>query len=779
MEGNTRFCVFHAGLLDAIIDAVNFFNNTRLFSMRNRGLISIGCVVAIRQRLSSLAFFLFFCWTTQGYASHSIIETFEEESECAQVMLQVLATGEPGQYKFVVHSDKAFVSLKWFVISSNTNWSENSGTRWDYQGTEAEIIYDMPFNGPFRVRFDIQYPVEPDNYCTSIVEQDVEVTELSYCAARITPVLYDRASYEFTFGTSAGTSIPGLNTVQWDFGDGNVSSAYNPQHTYAQEGTYIVKLTRNYDGCMFETYDTLEVGCDHVRAKIISTKINEPGQYQFTAEVSEYVKSYTWDFGDGNTWVNMWKTAHKYDKDGTYAVSYTAHTLGGCTVTAFDTVAITDAHLCGIGEMTIVEKGPVGEFDFKVTTDKEIKTVHWGLKALDTYFLYGSLPIYNVNKNYIDLSYKLPYNGPYRVGVNLAFEYAPGKYCYTDLIDTVEVYGYPCEGEISAVRKLYNELAFDFELKGINLGKEGTGTTLWEFGDGTASDAFQPSHTYAEPGIYPVKVTRSYYGCTTEVYDTVRICVNGETNVEVTPGDSPGEYKFTVNAFDKISYAYWAIFDDSEDYLVVELFDLNSPTHTVTHSFDRNGVYQIWAVMFTEGGCMVSAYHVLEVNDGDDDFNCEDIQLQLHFNKLEPGKYRFEISPSNEVKHVAWDFGTGHTGSDLDPVYQYTENGTYEVYATVETQHGCTIVIPGLLQITDIVITGIQPTEGTELLQAFPNPSNGLFSLSYPVTGIIYDWKGVVVMQVKDQQTVDLRSFGTGVYVIRTTQEELVKLVVR
>jgi PKD repeat protein len=35
----------------------------------------------------------------------------------------------------------------------------------------------------------------------------------------------------------------GPNTFSWSFGDGSGSTARNPTHTYAQPGTYTIRLT--------------------------------------------------------------------------------------------------------------------------------------------------------------------------------------------------------------------------------------------------------------------------------------------------------------------------------------------------------------------------------------------------------------------------------------------------------------------------------------------------------------------------------------------------------
>jgi len=55
----------------------------------------------------------------------------------------------------------------------------------------------------------------------------------------------DTCSADIIFENTTDTTNESLTTFSWDFGDGNISSDYNPSHLYANNGTYIVTLTTN------------------------------------------------------------------------------------------------------------------------------------------------------------------------------------------------------------------------------------------------------------------------------------------------------------------------------------------------------------------------------------------------------------------------------------------------------------------------------------------------------------------------------------------------------
>ncbi|MEM9884950.1 MAG: S8 family serine peptidase [Bacteroidota bacterium] len=66
-----------------------------------------------------------------------------------------------------------------------------------------------------------------------------------FTASADTVVLSQGGTLDFTNETN------GVSNLQWDFGDGNTSTASNPTHTYTEEGNYTVILTANTNnGCL-------------------------------------------------------------------------------------------------------------------------------------------------------------------------------------------------------------------------------------------------------------------------------------------------------------------------------------------------------------------------------------------------------------------------------------------------------------------------------------------------------------------------------------------------
>lgn len=653
--------------------------------------------------LTGILFLLCYLAELSGVTLSAFPNPSVNVADCAVASVEIKETGEPGKVILAITSDKPFSNLQWYVWCDNIYpWSTDSGVRWEYTGTYAEIAHQIPFNGNFTVHVRLGYEGQ-DSYCTVSVLKKTTVSGLSPCAASVSSTLYAKSSYEFSYQEGPGSNFSG--TSLWDFGDGSTSTQYKPRHTYAADGTYVVKFTRTRNDSTSETWHTVKVGCEDVEARIISEKGEGPGLFYFTANVPQQIKTDLWTYGDGATSAYTGGGHHKYNQDGTYPVTYTATTIQGCTVTAHDIAVVSDAHLCGTVTYEIKETAQPGNFRYIIDSNKPILGTQISIAGIDAQWSYSSGTRWDLNGTHLDISpFKIPSNGPARVNMSFSYEYASGKYCYSDYRDTVEVRGYPCAATINAT--VQSEGIYKFSLSGGNLGKAGTGTTLWEFGDGSTSAEFQPTHAYQQAGTYQVKCTRSYFGCTATATYALSTCVSGETPVQFEAMDSSGEYKFTVTSHDPITDAYWSIDTDQENIAYYDHFGLSTNSHSITQQFEKNGTYFVWVFLFTQRGCYLEGYKTVEITNLEPQ-NCEEVTSDIIFSKTGPGKYTFtaECSENIQTKRT-WDFGDGQTSTATNPSYQYRENGSYEVTFTGTTTGGCPVSVTKTQEVTDAISCG-------------------------------------------------------------------------
>lgn len=151
-----------------------------------------------------------------------------------------------------------------------------------------------------------------------------------------------------TMGNSAYFTNTSSGTFQyyWDFGDGNVSSSMDPNHTYSTGGTYLVCLTAIYNDSINFCSDT---ACYNVTVVDSSGGSSCNADFSFSTSGSNayFTNSsagsflfYSWDFGDGST-SNDENPSNSYTVSGDYLVCLTIwDSISSCTSTHCDTVSI-------------------------------------------------------------------------------------------------------------------------------------------------------------------------------------------------------------------------------------------------------------------------------------------------------------------------------------------------------------------------------------------------------------------------------------------------------
>ncbi len=94
-------------------------------------------------------------------------------------------------------------------------------------------------------------------------------------------------------------NVTGQDSLMWDFGNGNTSTAQNPTEVYATAGAFTVVLSA-YNACGNSAFDTLMIEvCDSIIPSFTFT--NTSDSVFFDASTTSGASFYYWDFGNGNT----------------------------------------------------------------------------------------------------------------------------------------------------------------------------------------------------------------------------------------------------------------------------------------------------------------------------------------------------------------------------------------------------------------------------------------------------------------------------------------------
>lgn len=166
--------------------------------------------------------------------------------------------------------------------------------------------------------------------------------------------IYPFNCQSFTIDFENNSNVPGNAPATptnasyfWDFGDGDTSTSFEPTHTYADTGTFIVSIaviidenglqcsdTGKYLMFVYPTFNpefTFENVCNNDSAKFIDIT---------TSAGYDDVIEWNWIFGDGTPNATLENPSHFYASSGDYEVILFARSEKGCTRLDSNTITI-------------------------------------------------------------------------------------------------------------------------------------------------------------------------------------------------------------------------------------------------------------------------------------------------------------------------------------------------------------------------------------------------------------------------------------------------------
>jgi len=327
------------------------------------------------------------------------------------------------------------------------------------------------------------------------------------------PAVLDCTSF-FTWEPVSGTdgliqfsnqSTGQFNSWMWDFGDGLSSGIYNPQHQFAEPGTYIVCLTISDGGSCYDTYcDTIEIIPDCQADFDITYVPTTPPVVQFTDLSTGYPDSWYWDFGDGTSSTQQ-NPAHTYYDPGSYEVCLIIEnndTLNPCMDSICKTVIIPDSLECeAFFSYDYFENDPL-EIHFFDESIGNITDWEWDFGDGSVSNIQNPVHTYTQSGEYL-VCLKVENSD---TSVNcLHF------ICKTLILnDSVQ-----CQADFIAVADSSSHAMYQYSFYDQSSGSPDG--WLWDFGDGNYSQEQNPVHTYADEGTYEICLSSwnsNFPGCT-------------------------------------------------------------------------------------------------------------------------------------------------------------------------------------------------------------------------------------------------------------------------
>ncbi|NCU04302.1 MAG: PKD domain-containing protein, partial [Chitinophagaceae bacterium] len=477
----------------------------------------------------------------------------------------------------------------------------------------------------------------------------------------------------------------GAVTRSWNFGDGSPpSTATNPLHVYASPGTYTVTLSVTNGSCTdtsqrvvnFLNYTPTIVTDQNAKCRLQS--------FAFSAGnvTAANISSWFWDLGDGNTRTSA-SFNHFYTAVGSYIVKLVITDINGCKDS---TTKVLNVY------------GPTPSF----TALPNPQCVGQAVTFNSTSVTDGTHPITNYEWRFGDGGSISGNNANVQHAYTAASTYFPklivtDSYGCTDstlngaILDIFETkLGFRAADSLSCPN---GTVQFINTSSGNNL------SYTWDFGDGSpTSSAVNPTHSYAVPGVYTVKlIGREAIGCVDSVVKTNYI------TIDVPKADFIASDTFTICPPLQVRFTNTSTFYRSVHW---DFGDGNTSTAAnPSYSYAIPNDYIVTLTVTSAGGCVDRKQMRIRV--------LSNTVGNLSYNPITgcfPMQVNFSVTSNNNVKYL-WDFGDGNTLFTTDSIvgFNYQYPGYYVPKVILQDTQGC---LTPLIGVDTIKIFGSKPDFG-------------------------------------------------------------------
>jgi gliding motility-associated-like protein len=589
----------------------------------------------------------------------------------------------------------------------------------DYWGAGQDSIIDWTPWPPTFPR-TIQYPaigsyevmLLDSNYCgidTAYVTINIVPPPTVSLTATPNPVC---AGSEVSFNE---TTTGGANYYEWDWGTGggfNWTGAGDQTHTFNTPGNYTVRYAASIQGATAGCADTASVVVDVLPSPTAQFSVdNDAACDQLTVAFTNTSVSgitYFWDFGDGTTSPLQDPPPHLYGTAGNYPVTLTVANSQGCEDVATHEINVYDPPQVVIGAQNVCQ-GVIAEFADLTVTQPGNPIIQWAWDLGD-----GTTDTVQ-SPNHLYAA-----SGGYTVMLTGTTPYCSGTGTMDVVVEAKPVASFVPSSDLGC-----SPFPVDF----LNTSVGGV-DAIWTFGDGGASNAFSPNHTYINLGtqdsIYVVQLIMSTpSGCadTASAPITVASRVNAIFSHNAVPGCAPLAVDFTNSSTGADNYL-WDFGDGSTSVAL-------SPSHTYVNTTLFLQSRTVRLIAYSDAGCSDTLSQQILV------YPTPDFTFVA---QPDSGCSPHTVTLPSVVGAVsyAWDFGDGTSGSGPSPSHIYFNNTAADLIFPI------TLVASNAFGCTDTTYdeVTVYPVPDAQLLVA---PLSGCHPFTATITNLstgatAYDW---------------------------------------
>ena len=579
-------------------------------------------------------------------------------------------------------------------VRSITNWT------WDFGDGNNSYLQDPTHSYADNGTYTVMLTVTDNNGASNSTSKNITVSNVapmaSFLFSPLNPTTIDHIQFNDTSTDSDGSVV----NWSWDFGDGNNSYLQDPTHSYADNGTYIVSLVvMDDDGANNATSVMVTVGNTPPIANFsfspFAPSTADTVLFNDTSfDPDGSVLSWYWDFDDGTTNTSQ-NTSHSFAASGIYNVSLTVTDNDwGVNMT---TIPITVSNIGPTASFTYNPLHPSTADIIQFTdtsTDSDGSVVNWTWDFGDGTINYTQHPVHRFSDN-----------GTYNVSLTIKDDNGENDtiWMLLNVSNAIPVPNFtwdPVNPTKLDVIQFY-DLSSDRSVVSWN----------WNFGDGNLSSLQNPTHQYADDGLYNVTlIVSDDDGSINSVTKLLTVfSIKPDANFSYSPNNPSTEdlVDFTdlsTDADGSIVNWTWDFGDENQSYL-----------QHPSHQYADNGSYIVTLTVVDDDGENDSINGVVDVSN---------VAPSVNFSYLPTVPTTADViqftdlssDPDGTIVSWYWDFDDGYQQTNQHPNNQYADDDIYNVSLTVTDDDGASNTTYKLITITNVAplvsftYTPIHPT---------------------------------------------------------------------
>ena len=529
-----------------------------------------------------------------------------------------------------------------------------------------------------------------------------------------------KSEVRFTNQTTESSNDP-IQSWQWDFGDGSISNAANPNHLYLASGTYIVKLTANAGLCASTKQKSIRIFDLPNAGFNLSPVVGcAPFTVDFT-NTSTGAVSYSWDLGDGATSQNV-NLSHEYFNNTAVPkdidVKLVAVSTAGCKDSTTNLVVVNP-------EISV-------DFDFDAVnncTEYQVTFQNKSVGSTSYLWDFGD-GTSSTAENPVHLYSN---TGSFSSTFTVVLEVSNDQGCKKTLTKNISVSPEANFGFTASPDSGCTPLSVTF------IAKTGAVSYDWLFPDGSTASGVVVNKVFINNGTinsnFTVRLTaQTAEGCT-DVQEK-DIVVFPKPKSDFVPNPTSGCAPLYVDLINNSNNA------QSVQWLFGDGTGLDTTSQDIAHTYNNTTgatvTYTTKLIVESDFGCKDTSEQSIEVFSG--------IQAEINdgLAGCSPFAQTFEASGGDSYE---WDFGNGQSSVNSTETITYLNNSTqnskfYDVQLVAKSASGCEDTVRGTVEVYPNPIALFTTTEDagcSPLSVEFTNESQGAIKNLWNVNGATFE----------------------------------------